>query len=73
MIVVVFNSELFSFLFHQEDDVESSDFEVNYDYFYERYWEKLAYRIPAFECLKVSTIIFATSRFQNDIFSMKYL
>ena len=56
VVVVVFNSELFSFLFHQEDDVESSDFEVNYDYFYERYWEKLAYRIPAFECLKVSTI-----------------
>ncbi|XP_029210318.2 FAD-dependent oxidoreductase domain-containing protein 1-like [Acropora millepora] len=38
-----------------EEDWESSDFEVDYDLFYERYWQKLAYRIPAFECLKVQS------------------
>ncbi|XP_068730783.1 FAD-dependent oxidoreductase domain-containing protein 1-like [Montipora capricornis] len=36
-----------------EEDYESSDLEVDYDLFYERYWIKLAHRIPAFECLKV--------------------
>lgn len=38
-----------------ENDVEceSSDFEVDYDLFYESYWATLAHRIPAFECLKV--------------------
>jgi len=38
-----------------EDDHESSDFDVDYDYFNERIWPKLAHRIPAFECLKVQS------------------
>ena len=40
----------------QDVECESSDFEVDYDLFYESYWATLAHRIPAFECLKVSSV-----------------
>ena len=36
------------------EDYDSSDFEVDYDYFNDRMWETIAHRIPAFECLKVN-------------------
>ncbi|KAJ7360338.1 hypothetical protein OS493_016970 [Desmophyllum pertusum] len=39
----------------EEDDHESSDFEVDYDFFNERIWVNLAHRIPTFECLKVQS------------------
>ncbi|XP_078345532.1 FAD-dependent oxidoreductase domain-containing protein 1-like [Oculina patagonica] len=39
----------------EEDDHESSDFEVDYDFFNERVWVDLAHRIPVFECLKVQS------------------
>lgn len=37
------------------EDYDSSDFEVDYDYFTDRMWETIAHRIPAFECLKVQS------------------
>lgn len=40
----------------QEDDHESSDFEVDYDFFNEKMWPNLAHRIPAFECVKVRSL-----------------
>ena len=36
------------------EDYDSSDFEVDYDYFNDRMWATIAHRIPAFECLKVN-------------------
>ncbi|RMX53606.1 hypothetical protein pdam_00004340 [Pocillopora damicornis] len=36
-------------------DIETSDFEVDYDFFYEAIWPKLAHRIPLFECIKVQS------------------
>ncbi|XP_020624581.1 FAD-dependent oxidoreductase domain-containing protein 1-like [Orbicella faveolata] len=39
----------------KEDDHESSDFEVDYDFFTEKIWPNLAHRIPAFECVKVQS------------------
>ena len=38
----------------QEDDYESSDFEIDYEFFHKRIKPNLVQRIPAFECLKVS-------------------
>lgn len=40
----------------QEEDIETSDFEVDYDFFYEAIWPKLAHRIPLFECIKVRNV-----------------
>jgi len=40
----------------KEDDHESSDFEVDYDFFTEKIWPNLAHRIPAFECVKVRSV-----------------
>lgn len=39
----------------EEEDIETSDFEVDYDFFYEAIWPKLAHRIPLFECIKVQS------------------
>ena len=49
------NDSYFTFC-SQEEDIETSDFEVDYDFFYEAIWPKLAHRIPLFECIKVRNV-----------------
>ncbi|XP_076821891.1 FAD-dependent oxidoreductase domain-containing protein 1-like isoform X2 [Clavelina lepadiformis] len=39
----------------EDEEPDTKDLEVNYDYFYEAIWPKLAYRVPVFEKLKVTS------------------
>ena len=41
-------------MFVKEEEPSIENLDVDYDFFYDKVWPKLAERIPAFEKLKVS-------------------
>ena len=45
------------FLLFQVEEPDSTNLDVDHDFFQEKIWPNLAHRVPAFECLKASLYI----------------
>lgn len=51
-------NSLFLFVCHQAEEPDTSNLEVDHQFFEDKVWPHLAHRVPAFDCLKVKLWVF---------------
>lgn len=59
--------------FFQADEPDITNLDVDHDFFQEKIWPNLALRVPAFECLKASTVCEMCGDSINHAHSSKHI
>lgn len=49
----ILQSHLNPLVYFKEEEPDMSSLDIDYDYFQHKVWPAIAYRVPAFNCLKV--------------------